>query len=127
MASGDLETAESCLKALPEAVREGAEREDGSPRACRSPAKVGSGESLAALQSAHEANPADSGARYRLAVATALAGDVQIGMDHLLHLVRTDPEHDGGAPREKLLALFDLLGDDPLAGKYRRKLFALLH
>ena len=35
--------------------------------------------------------------------------------------------HDGGAAREKLLALFDLLGDDPLAGKYRRKLFALLH
>ena len=126
VAAGDLETAESCLKALPEATREGV-------RGRRLAASVslaresGSGESLATLQSAHAADPADSGTRYRLAVATALAGDVQGGMDHLLHLVRTDPEHDGGAPREKLLALFDLLGDDPLAGRYRRKLFALLH
>ena len=65
--------------------------------------------------------------RYRLAIALALAGDVQGGMDHLLHLVRTDPDHADGAPRTKLLALFDVLGDDPLVGQYRRKLFALLH
>ena len=126
VATGELETAESCLKALPEAVRDEA-------RGRRLAASVALAresdpdDDLATLRSAHEANPADSDTRYRLAVATALAGDVQGGMDHLLHLVRTDPGHADGAPREKLLSLFDLLGDDPLVGKYRRKLFALLH
>jgi len=48
-------------------------------------------------------------------------------MDHLLKLVQTDPDYNDGAPRAKLLALFNVLGDDPLAGQYRRKLFALLH
>ncbi len=48
-------------------------------------------------------------------------------MDHLLKLVQTDAGYSEGAPQTKLLALFNVLGDDPLVGQYRRKLFALLH
>jgi len=126
VAAGELETAESCLGALPEEVRESAPGR--RLAATISLAREGDvTESLPSLQAKLDADPDDSATRYRLAIASALAGDVQGGMDHLLHLVRTDPEHDGGAPRTKLLALFDVLGDDPLAGRYRRKLFALLH
>ena len=126
VASGDLETASSCIEALPEEVRDG-------PQGKRLAATVAlardsdSNESVADLEAKLAANEGDSDVRYRLAIALALAGDVQGGMDHLLHLVRTDPDHADGAPRTKLLALFDVLGDDPLVGQYRRKLFALLH
>jgi len=126
IASGEIETAESCLAALPEASRDGTQaRRLGATVALAKehPAK----ESLQSLQARHADNPDDSGTRYQLAIASALAGDVQGGMDHLLHLVRTDPEHDDGAPRKRLLTLFDVIGDDPLVGQYRRKLFALLH
>lgn len=126
VAEGDLDTADSCLKALPENERD-------SSQAKRLGAIVtlaresGATEDLGALQAAHAANPDDGDTRYRLAIASALAGDVQGGMDHLLVLVQKQPDLNDGAPRTKLLSLFDVLGDDPLAGKYRRKLFALLH
>ncbi|MCK5923378.1 MAG: tetratricopeptide repeat protein, partial [Methylococcales bacterium] len=51
----------------------------------------------------------------------------QQAMDHLLILIQKEPDYSDGAPRKKLLALFNVLGDDPLVGQYRRKLFALLH
>ncbi len=126
VADGDLDTAESCLKALPEAQREGAQAKRlGAIVALAR--ESGASEDLVALQAAHAANPDDDETRYRLAIASALAGDVQGGMDHLLVLVQRQPDLNDGAPKAKLLALFDVLGEDPLAGKYRRKLFALLH
>lgn len=126
VAAGELETAESCLAALPETTREGVQgRRLAATVALARESEPG--ESVQSLRTAHEADPADSATRYRLAIASALTGDVQGGMDHLLHLVQHDPGHADGAPREKLLALFDVLGDDPLVGQYRRRLFALLH
>jgi putative thioredoxin len=126
VAEGDLDTAESCLKALPEAERDGAQakRLGAIVTLAR---ESGSTEDLGALQAAHAANPDDGDTRYKLAIASALAGDVQGGMDHLLVLVQRQPDLNDGAPKAKLLSLFDVLGEDPLAGKYRRKLFALLH
>jgi len=126
VADGDLDTAESCLKALPEASRDGVagKRLAGLLGLARD---SDAGDDPAALAATLEASPDDAQTRYQLAIATALAGDIQGGMDHLLHLVRTSPDLNDGAPRLKLLALFDVLGEDPLAGQYRRKLFALLH
>ncbi len=126
VAEGDLDTAQSCLKALPEESRDGAQgkRLAGIVALAR---ESGATEDLGALQTAHSANPDDAETRYKLAIASALAGDVQSGMDHLLVLVQTQPDYNDGAPRTKLLSLFDVLGDDPLVGKYRRKLFAMLH
>ena len=124
--TGDIETAESCLKALPEADREGAQarRLAGILEIARE-----SDTSLTpqGLQAELDKNPSSSDTRYKLAIAEALAGNVQNAMDHLLKLVQVDPEFNEGAPQERLLALFNVLGDDPLAGQYRRKLFALLH
>ncbi|MBX2835648.1 MAG: thioredoxin [Gammaproteobacteria bacterium] len=124
---GDLETASSCVSALPE-------EEQSSNAALRLTgtielAREAAGETLdpQALQQECESNPDNSEARYKLAIATALGGDMQSAMDHLLKLVQKDPNYNEGAPREKLLALFNIMGDDPIVGVYRRKLFALLH
>jgi putative thioredoxin len=123
---GDLDTAESCLKALPEADREGTagRRLAGTLELAR---ENDSDASPTELQAQLEANPTSSEIRYKLAISEALAGNMQTGMDHLLKLVQTDAGYNDGAPREKLLALFNVLGDDPLVGQYRRKLFTALH
>lgn len=126
VSEGDLDTAESCLKALPEDIRDGAQAKRLSAIVTLA-RESGATEDIGALQAAHAANPDDADTRYKLAIASALAGDVQGGMDHLLGLVQSQPDYNDGAPRAKLLSLFDVLGDDPLVGKYRRKLFALLH
>ena len=126
ISTGDLETAESCLKALPEADRDGAQgmRLSGTLELAR---ESDASASPTELQAQLDQEPGSSEIRYKLAIAEALAGNVQTGMDHLLKLVQTDPGYNNGAPREKLLALFKVLGDDPLVGQYRRKLFATLH
>ncbi len=123
---GDLETAESCLNALPEAEREGAQ---GLRLAGILELAKESDASLSPqlLQAELEKAPSNSETRYKLAIAEALAGNIQPAMDHLLKLVQTDSGYNDGAPQKKLLALFNVLGDDPLVGQYRRKLFALLH
>jgi len=126
ISTGDQDTAESCLKALPEAERDSAQanRLAGTLELAR---ESDAGTSPQTLQAELDKDPSSSEVRYKLAIAEALAGNVQTGMDHLLKLVQTDPGYNDGAPREKLLALFNVLGDDPLVGQYRRKLFASLH
>lgn len=126
VSTGDLETAESCLNALADTQREGTagRRLAGTLELARENKSQTSAQELSEQLAA---DPGNSEIRYKLAIAEAVAGNVQTGMDHLLTLVQTDSGFNGGAPREKLLALFNVLGDDPLAGQYRRKLFAALH
>ncbi len=126
VATGELDTAEACLKALPEDERKSAaaERLAGIVEL----AKESSGsEDITALRAAVDANADDHASRYSLAIAESLAGNVQGALDHLLHIVQRAPDFNDGAAREKMLAMFNVLGDDPLATQYRRKLFAALH
>jgi putative thioredoxin len=122
----DLDTADSCLNALPEESRSGAQaqRLAGIIELARE-----SDQSLSSqdLQKSLDSDPDNAATRYQLAISMALGGDVQQAMDHMLILIQKKPDYNDGAPREKLLALFNVLGDDPLVGQYRRKLFALLH
>lgn len=124
--TGDVETAENCLKALPEADREGAQatRLAGILELAK---EADMSLKIEDLRMAVDTDPGASDSRYKLAISEAMTGNIQQAMDHLLKLVQTDPEFNEGAPRKKLLAMFNVLGDDPLAGQYRRKLFALLH
>ena len=126
VSTGDLDSANSALEALPESARKGtqAARLAGTIELAR---EADTSQTSEALKSALEAQPASSEVRYQYAIATALAGDMQTALDHLLMLVQRDPDYNDGAPRKKMLALFNILGDDPLAGQYRRKLFASLH
>jgi len=126
VSTGDLETADSCLKALPESDSDSTagRRLAGTLELARENVSDTSAQELRAQL---DADPKSSDIRYKLAISEALAGNLQTGMDHLLKLVQTDASYNDGAPREKLLTLFNVLGDDPLVGQYRRKLFAALH
>lgn len=126
VADNELETASSCLKAMTEEARE-------EPAAKRLAGTIALAEAadmsvnLDQLSQTLSDNPKDSAARYQMALHTALQGDLQGGMDHLLEVVKHDANYEDGAARNQLIALFDVLGSDPLAGQYRRKMFALLH
>jgi len=127
IAGGDLETAKSCISVLPEEVKEGS---DGKRLvAMLTLAEEASGDSgdTAELEAQLAADEKNTTARYELALQIALQGDAQGAMDHLLKIVSQQPDFNEGAAQKKLIALFDVLGDDPLAGVYRRKMFALLH
>lgn len=126
VSSGDLETAKSCLSALPDDIKNGTAgaRLSGTIELAQ---EADTSKTLQELEAAHQAQPDDADTRYKFAVSTALSGDIQSAMDHLLVLVQTAPDYNDGAARAKLLALFNVLGDDPLAGQYRRKLFGLLN
>lgn len=126
VSTGDVETAESCLKAISDTERDSVagRRLAGTLELAR---ESDSEASVQELQAQLDSSPDSSEIRYKLAIAEALAGNMQTGMDHLLKLVQIDAGYNDGAPKEKLLALFNVLGDDPLVGQYRRKLFATLH
>ena len=126
VSSGDLDTASSCLTALPEDQKNSiaANRLSGTLELAK---EADTSKTMQTLQQELTAQPQSSEIRYQLAISTALSGDVQTGMDGLLELVQKDPQYNEGAPRKKLLALFNVLGDDPLAGQYRRKLATLLN
>ena len=47
-------------------------------------------------------------------------------MDSLLDLLRKNRAYHGGEAKQVMLALFELLGDDPLVAEYRRKLASVL-
>jgi putative thioredoxin len=82
---------------------------------------------IPALQARLEQHPKDSEARYRLAIASVMAGDYGAAMDGLLGLMMRDRDYGGDAARQALLRLFDMLGDDPLVAQARRRMFNLLH
>ncbi len=126
VSSGDLETAKGCLSALPDDIKNGTAgaRLSGTIELAE---EADTSVTLQELEAAHQAKPDDADTRYKFAVSTALTGDIQGAMDHLLVLVQTAPDYNDGAAKTKLLALFNVLGEDPLAGQYRRKLFGLLN
>ena len=126
VADNDLDTARDCLKAMSDEAKEepAAKRLAGTVAIANAADMNHSLDQLSASVSADESN---SEARYQLAIHTALKGDLQSGMDHLLEVVKREPDFQDGAARKQLIALFDVLGSDPLAGQYRRKMFALLH
>lgn len=126
VSTGDVETAESCLKALSDTARDST----AGRRLAGTLELAGERDTQASaqeLQAQLDSDSSSSEVRYKLAIAEALAGNMQTSMDHLLTLVQVDAGFKNGAPREKLLALFNVLGDDPLVGQYRRKLFAAMH
>ena len=126
VSTGDLETASSCLSALPEDQQKSsaANRLSGTIEIAK---EADTSKTVQTLTQELEAQPDNSEIQYQLAISTALSGDVQAGMDGLLGLVQSDPQFNDGAPRKKLLALFNVLGDDPLTAQYRRKLATLLN
>ena len=72
-------------------------------------------------------DPDSPEALHRLALGKVLDEDYDAAMDLLLQLMRQDRNYDDDAGRRNLLKLFDLLGDDPRVGNYRRRMTSLLY
>lgn len=75
-----------------------------------------------------DAEPADDVAvQYRQAARLLAYGNWEAGLDGLLEVLRHDKRYRGGAPRQVMLGVFTLLGDeDELAHQYRRELAFVL-
>jgi len=126
MASGDSTAAQATLDALP-----ADQQDDPDVKAMREQLHFAAeAEGLAdpeTLTQRLAANANDSEARYQLAIHKVLQPDYEGALDLLLALMRDDGGYNDGAARKTLLKIFDLLGDDPLTARYRRKMFTLLH
>lgn len=69
----------------------------------------------------------DSEARYQTAIHQVLQQDYEGALQILLELMRDDRGYGDDAARKTMLKIFDLLGEDPLAARYRSRMFTLLH
>lgn len=66
-------------------------------------------------------------AQYRQAGRLLQRGNVEAAMDGFLDVLRQDKKYRDGEPKDLMLSLFELLGDDdPLTGSYRRELAMIL-
>ena len=74
-----------------------------------------------------EANPDDPAAAVALADALAAAGDYDAALEAGLDAVRRFPGDPRDAAKATLLRVFEVLGDDPRVGEYRRKLASALY
>lgn len=77
---------------------------------------------ITTLAAAVEAGDASSEQRYKYAVKLVAAGQIQPAMDELLQLMMRDRDYGEDGARKSLIAIFDILGQDPLVTKYRRKM-----
>ena len=80
-----------------------------------------------ALQARLQADPKDSEARFKLAIAQVMQNDFAGAIDALLMLMMKDRSYGEDAARQTLLKLFDMLGDDPMVAQARRRMFNLMH
>ncbi len=125
LAAGDYESAELVLNNLSEADANTDEGRRLKGMLTLSQADT-SDKDLATL--AREAENEDSSeSRYHYAVKLAMHGQVESALEQLLSLMQHDREFGDDAARKCLITIFDVLGGDPLVGRYRRKMFNLLH
>ena len=79
------------------------------------------------LASALEQDSSNSEAAYKLGIKQALRGDSDTAITTLLNLMQRDREFGDDGARKTLLSIFDMMGDDPAVGPWRRKMFNYLH
>ncbi len=82
---------------------------------------------LSKLKRDVEANPADSQARFDLALALNAHQDREAAMEQLLEVIKRDKAWNDGAARKQLVEFFEAWGSgDPLSVKGRQRLSILL-
>ncbi len=124
--TGDTVAAEATLDSLPSDEQDGREatalrnRLYFDAEAAESPA-------ASELQATLDANPDDSETRYQLAVRRVTEQDFDAAVALLLELMKKDRSYGDDAGRKTLIRVFDLLGNDPRVGDYRRRMASLLH
>ncbi len=126
VAAGHVEEAEQALAGLPEDLQgdPAIERAKSALALAKDRPEEGA---LDGLKAAVESNPKDHQARLDLASALIASGDHDGGAEHLLTIIEADKDWNDGAAREKLLALFEMVGlEDEWVANTRRKLSAVL-
>lgn len=84
--------------------------------------------SIEELEQTLAADPANSEARYQLAVQCSASGDYEGALEAFLELLRRDRQYGDDAARKGMLMVFDLLGGEgELVSRYRRQMFNALH
>ncbi len=125
-ASGDIAGAEAALDSLP-----ADEKDKPDVAALRSrfyfEGEVAGAPAVTELEARLAADPGDQQARLHLALRKVVDQDYEAGMGLLLELMRLDRGFGDDAGRRGLLKVFELLGDDPRVGQYRRRMASLLH
>ncbi len=75
-----------------------------------------------------EKDPDDLEALLKLSKFMTASGEYQEAMELLIKIMIKDRAYEGGAARQGLIDIFDMLGhDNELVKKYRRKMFSMLH
>jgi putative thioredoxin len=125
-ATGDIEAAEATLDSLPLK-----EQDNPDVAMLRShlffASQVAGAPAVSELQARLESDAGDAEAQYQLALRKVLDRDYETAMELLLELMKTNRSFGDDAGRQGLLKIFDLLGDDPRVGQYRRRMASLLH
>jgi putative thioredoxin len=126
VASGDIAAAEATLDSLPPS-----ERDKPEVASLRShlyfEGQVAEAPATPELAAKLEANPDDHEARFQLALRKVVEQDYDAAIELLLELMQKDRSFGDDAARNGLLKVFELLGDDPRVGQYRRRMASLLH
>ena len=125
-AAGDTDAAEAALDSLP-----AQERDTPEVASLRSrlffEGQVADAPAAKELQARIAEDQGDVEALYQLALRLVVEQEYDKGMELLLEVMRQDRNFNGGAARLGLLRVFELLGDDPRVGAYRRRMASLLH
>ena len=122
-ASGNPAEAESLLNDLPEYERDSGDAASLLARLefARAAADL---PDEATLEAGAEGGDPDS--LYQLALLEISRNEFAAAMEKLLVIIRRDRAYKDDLGRKTLLKVFDMLGDDPLVDKYRRKMTSLL-
>ncbi|MFY8133527.1 MAG: thioredoxin [Aquimonas sp.] len=125
LSTGDSAEAEALLEALPanlatdERAKRGRARLGFARLLAGAPAPIG-------LQARLAADPNDLEALHLLGVHQIVAGDSAAGFDSLLELLKRDRGWREGQPRKSLIEAFNLVEDEDLVGRARRRMASLL-
>ena len=85
-------------------------------------------DSLEALRQAVTSAPDDLEIRYQLAIQLIVGEHYVEGLDSCMDILRSDREFREDIGRLTMLRVFNMLGKgNEIAGKYRRKMFNLMH
>lgn len=125
-AAGNVAAAEATLDSLPSADRDGRDVVALRHR-LHFQSRVADAPPVGELEAALSADPDHNEARLQLALARVVEQNYDDAVDLLLELMKRDRSFGDDAGRRTLIRVFDLLGDDPNVGSYRRRMASLLH
>jgi len=121
---GDLDDARTVLASIPEGT---ADRERPQNR-LEFVEEAAAMDTLDALEQAIGNAPDDLETRYQLAIQLIVAERYEEGLDSCMEILRGDREFREDIGRLTMIRVFNMLGKgNEIAGKYRRKMFNLMH